>query len=526
MPEHALESSPVTDPDDYYHKAERYIPGAGLGGYSLPDDVRFIIERGEGSRVLSVDGRWYVDYVGGAGANIIGHCHPDVVEAIRVQADRGLHYFGTLNDVAVELAEKLVEIIPCAEKVVLTTTGSEATFYAMRIARAYSGRTKVLKFEGAYHGNHDYSSFSLFPTEPADYPRGKADSGGVPEVLADTVLVAPYNDLDVAEQIIREHRDDLALVIVEPVQRIIFADPAFLAGLRRICGREQRTADVRRGSDRFPAGARRRPGAFRRHPRPGQLRQGRRRRRTRRLRSRPRPTYWTRPIPSARDAPTMPTSTALCTAIPWARRPDWQLSACSSRPGSTTGCSLSPDHLLKRLQAVLDDNGVPAIAAGSQSFWQILFLAEPPRSQVDIMNSDTAAMRRLDTELLRRGIYVLPGVRRFVSIGDQRGGHRLDRRDTRLGLQALVANRKVGTVPCFLNGVCPRYPVRCQGCFADAIERHRFGVALEGLRVPGEVTALRAFLPPRGSPAMASDSTMSPPVLRPCRRAARLAAVP
>ena len=110
---------------DFYALAERNLPGAGLGGYSLPEDVRFIIKRGVGSRLQSVDDRWYIDYVGGAGANILGHAHPAVVEAVQQQVARGLHYFGTLNDVAVELSEKLHRIIPCAEKITFTTTGSE-----------------------------------------------------------------------------------------------------------------------------------------------------------------------------------------------------------------------------------------------------------------------------------------------------------------------------------------------------------------------------------------------------------------
>ena len=220
---------------EYYDIAERCLPGAGLGGYSLPSDARFIIKRGQGSRVQSVDGRWYIDYCGGAGANILGHCHPALVEAVQKQAAEGMHYFGTLNHLALELSEKLVDLIPCAEQIALTTTGSEATFYAMRMARAYTGKNKILKFEGAYHGNHDYSSFSLFPTEPALYPSGKSDSGGVPSELQPTVLVAPYNDLATVEKIVEDHKEDLAVIIVEGIQRIIFAEKNFLQGLRTLC---------------------------------------------------------------------------------------------------------------------------------------------------------------------------------------------------------------------------------------------------------------------------------------------------
>jgi glutamate-1-semialdehyde 2,1-aminomutase len=220
--------------DALYQVAERALPGAGLGGYSLPEDVRVVIAEGRGSRVRSVEGRWYIDYVGGAGANILGHGHPEVLEAVQRQAAKGLHFFGTLNEAAITLSEKLVELIPCAERLAFTTTGSEATFYALRIARAFTGRQKVLKFEGAYHGNHDYSAFSLFPTKPANYPVAPADSGGVPEVLQPLVLVAPYNDLAAVRQIADEHRQDLAAIIVEGCQRIILAKPEFLRGLREL----------------------------------------------------------------------------------------------------------------------------------------------------------------------------------------------------------------------------------------------------------------------------------------------------
>ena len=141
-------------------------------------------------------GRWYIDYVGGAGALVLGHSHPNVLKAVQAQLPKGLHYFGTLNDVAIRLAKELVEAIPCAERLIFTTTGSEATFYAMRIARAFTGRNKILKFEGAYHGNHDYSAFSMFPSKPSDYPSGRADTGGIPNAVQPTVLVSPYNDLE------------------------------------------------------------------------------------------------------------------------------------------------------------------------------------------------------------------------------------------------------------------------------------------------------------------------------------------
>ncbi|CAN0583556.1 unnamed protein product, partial [Laminaria digitata] len=105
----------------------------------------------------------------------------------------------------------------------------------MRTARAATGRSKILKFEGAYHGNHDYSAFSVTPTAISNYPQGRPDTGGLPANMVDNVLVAPYNDLETVRKIVEEHRDDLAAIIVEGLQRIILAKEDFLPGLRKIC---------------------------------------------------------------------------------------------------------------------------------------------------------------------------------------------------------------------------------------------------------------------------------------------------
>lgn len=410
----AIETTEDSAIDTNLAVADRCIPGGGLGGYALPDDVRFIIEHGEGSRVRSTAGRWYIDYVCGAGANIVGHGHPEVLDAVRAQLPRGMHFFGTLNDQAVALAQKLVEVIPCAEKVLLTTTGSEATFYAMRIARAYSGRTKVLKFEGAYHGNHDYSSFSLFPKVPAEYPTGVPDSGGVPEVLGETVLVAPFNDLACAERLIREHRDDLALVVVEPVQRIIFAETEFLKGLRRVCSEN----DVLLMFDEVVTGFRLTFGGGQEYfgvtpdlasygkvvggGGPGGCIAGR-------------ADVLEVANPTRKGQPDYAYINGTLHGNPVGAAAGLATLSVLQRPGFYEGLFDTTNKLLVRLQQVLDRHGVPAIAAGQNSFWQILFLDEAPRSQVDIMRSDTDTMRRLDIELIRNGVYVLPGVRRFVA---------------------------------------------------------------------------------------------------------------
>jgi len=398
-----------------YDVAERTLPGAGLGGYSLPEDVRFVIHKGQGSRVQSTDGRWYVDYVGGAGANIIGHCHPVVVEAIQRQAEQGLHFFGTLNETAIELSDLLVSSIPCAEKIIFTTTGSEATSYAMRMARAYTGKDKILKFEGAYHGNHDYASFSQFPTGPANYPVATSDSGGVPHVLGETMMVAPYNDLEATAQIVREHKDEIAAIIVEPVQRIIFPVEGFLQGLRKLCddnGIVLIFDEVVTGFRLALGGAQEYFGVTPDLATYGKIVGG----------GGPlgavggKAEILDKTNPRNKGKADYAYINGTLHGNPIAAAAGMATIRELQKPGAYETLRQKTEAWRAACQKVLDDNGVPAIAVGEASFLQFLFMGGRPKNQLDILDSDMAAMRKLDTEMLRRGVYTLPGVRRFMSL--------------------------------------------------------------------------------------------------------------
>jgi glutamate-1-semialdehyde 2,1-aminomutase len=210
-------------PADHLATARRVFPGGALGTFLLPAEQDFVVARGQGSRVYDAAGRGYLDYVLASGPMILGHAHPAVVEAISEQATRGSSFYG-LNEPAVELAEEIVQAVPTAEQVRFCGSGAEATFYSLRLARAHTGRTKILKFAGAYHGHHDYVMFNA--------PTGPPDSAGIPPALRDEVLVAPFNDADAARRLIHEHAESLAAVIVEPLQRVISPRPGFLAALR------------------------------------------------------------------------------------------------------------------------------------------------------------------------------------------------------------------------------------------------------------------------------------------------------
>ncbi len=399
---------------DYYEIAEAALPGAGLGGYSLPDDLRFVIKEGRGGRLISVEGREYVDYVCGAGATIIGHNHPEVIEAVQAQAAKGLHFFGTLNEAAITLSERLVEIIPCAEKVIFTTTGSEATAYAMRIARAYRGRDKVLKFEGGYHGNHDYASFSQFPQAPANYPQATADSGGVPGPLQDTMLVAPYNDLEAVEQIVRKHQDEMAAIIVEPAQRVVFPQPGFLEGLRKLADETGVILifdEVVTGFRLALGGAQERFGVIPDLASYGKIVGG----------GGPlgcvggRAELLERCNPANKDQPGYAYINGTLHGNPIAAAAGLATLNVLSAPGFYNRFEAQCDHFRMALQSVPQRYGLPVRVTGQGSFWQFLFADQDPKNQMDVLASDMARSAALDTELLRNGVYVLPNVRRFFS---------------------------------------------------------------------------------------------------------------
>ena len=218
---------------DLLDKAAQYFPGSGTGNTSYPDDLKFLVKEGKGGRIWDVSGNEYVDWLMGSGPMILGHAHPAVTDAVLSAVSRGSTFFAT-NDQAVLLAEELVKAVPCAEQVRFTTSGTDACFQAMRVARAYTGKEKILKFEGGYHGTSDYAMMSVFASAAVEFPEAEANTAGIPRALNDLMLVSQFNDLDTTAAIIAEHKDEIAAVIVEPLQRTIAPDPGFLQGLRNI----------------------------------------------------------------------------------------------------------------------------------------------------------------------------------------------------------------------------------------------------------------------------------------------------
>jgi glutamate-1-semialdehyde 2,1-aminomutase len=192
------------------------------------------IARGEGAYMWDVEGRRYLDYLGSWGPLIVGHSHPLVLERVREAAGRGLSY-GAPNVMETELAERICTLYPHVQRVRFTSSGTEAAMSALRLARGHTGRTKILKFEGCYHGTADSL---LVKAGSGALAFGQPSSAGVPEDLAKHTLVAQFNDLASVKTLFDAHPGEIACVMIEPAagnMNLILPEPGFLEGLRTMC---------------------------------------------------------------------------------------------------------------------------------------------------------------------------------------------------------------------------------------------------------------------------------------------------
>lgn len=219
----------LTTQAEWIERARAVLPAGGFGNF----DPGIVIARGDGSHVWDEDGKVYIDYLIGSGPMLLGHGHPEVMEAVLQQLPKGMTFFAN-NAKGIELAEAIVDAVPCCEQVRFVASGGEADMYAIRLARAYTGHDKILKFEGGYHGMSAEAQMSLAPEKRVNFPQAVPDSAGIPQGVADQMLIAPYNDLAAVAALLGEH-NDIAAVIVEPLQRIIPAEPGYLQGLRDLC---------------------------------------------------------------------------------------------------------------------------------------------------------------------------------------------------------------------------------------------------------------------------------------------------
>ena len=225
--------------DELFARAQRTIP-AGVNSpvrafRSVGGTPRFFT-RGSGAYLWDADGKRYVDYVGSWGPAIVGHANPEVIAAVQRVAANGLS-FGAPTELEIELAETLVRRVPSLELVRLVSSGTEATMSALRLARGFTGRSKIVKFEGCYHGHGDSL---LVKAGSGALTFGQPSSAGVPPAIAGETVVLTYNDIASVAAAFEAEPGNIAAVIVEPVagnMNLIAPQPGFLQGLRELCDR-------------------------------------------------------------------------------------------------------------------------------------------------------------------------------------------------------------------------------------------------------------------------------------------------
>ena len=227
----------MTDREQLFERACRRIPGgvnSPARSFKSVGGTPLFIARAEGPYVYDSEGNGYVDYVGSFGPTIVGHAHPKVVEAVQRAAADGLS-FGAPTEAEVEMAERLCELVPSMDMVRLVNSGTEATMSAIRLARGFTGRDKIVKFEGCYHGHVDSL---LVKAGSGALTHGSPSSPGVPASFVEHTITLQYNDISEAFSVFTEHGEDIAAVIVEPVAGNMNCVPpamGFLDGLRQLC---------------------------------------------------------------------------------------------------------------------------------------------------------------------------------------------------------------------------------------------------------------------------------------------------
>jgi glutamate-1-semialdehyde 2,1-aminomutase len=360
-----------------------------------------IIERGSGQYLYDADGNELLDYVCSWGAMLLGHAHPAVTEAIAEQAQRGTSY-GATTELEVELASLVTEAIPSIEKIRFVSSGTEATMSAVRLARGVTKRDFILKFEGCYHGHAD--SF-LSQAGSGLATLGIAECPGVPQVLAELTLNAPYNDLPAVERLFAQHEDKIAAVIVEPIAAnmgVVRPEAGFLLGLREITKQSGALLIM----DEVITGFRMRFGAAQQLARVeadlttlGKIIGG----------GLPVAAYGGRAEIMNCVAPLGPVYQAGTLAgNPLAMRAGIATLKQLKRPGLYEGLHEQSDRLVEGLRDALAESGIAGQVNAMGSLATLFFTAQPVRNYSDAKRSDTKRYARFFREMLDRGVFLAP----------------------------------------------------------------------------------------------------------------------
>jgi glutamate-1-semialdehyde 2,1-aminomutase len=391
------------------------FPAGCNGEFNLPPWLAKVIVRGQGCELWTSDGQRMLDFSMGWGSALPGHAHPAIVDAVREQVGRGSN-FAYVTEPSLKLAEELVSLSPACDQIRFSASGTEATMYCLRLARAFTGRPKILKFEGAYHGAHDVGVASLFPAHPPEFPQSLSSSAGVEPGAAVNTLVAPFNDLEAVQNILQRHGSEIACVIVEPFQRCLSPLPGFLAGLKEAVHRAGALLifdEVVTGFRLAYGGAQEYYGVVPDLVAYGKALGG----------GMPIGAYGGR-----RDVMELVCEDRLGEA-----GYVWTASTLGGNPVSTAaaGAALAlyreegvyarlhrlGANLRRKLAAILAERGVTAQILGDGPIAQVAFTATPPHDYRSSQHSNGSLARRLMLELFSRGIFLNPmGTKLYLSL--------------------------------------------------------------------------------------------------------------
>ena len=387
-----------------FERAQKSIP-AGVNSpvrafRSVGGTPRFIV-RGEGAYVFDADGTRYIDYVGSWGPAIVGHAHPAVVDAVRRSAANGLS-FGAPTQAEIELAEALIARMPSLDLVRLVSSGTEATMSALRLARGFKGCSKIVKFEGCYHGHGDSL---LVKAGSGALTFGQPSSAGVPEAIANETIVLPYNDLAAIEKRLAADGDAIAAVIVEPVagnMNLVLPAEGFLEGLRALCDRHGIVLifdEVMTGFRVHSGGAQARFGIRPDLTTLGKVIGG----------GMPVGAFGGRRAIMEKIAPLGPVYQAgTLSGNPVAVAAGLETLALTQTPGFYDALERKTRTLADGLVASAKRHRVPFSAQSIGGMFGIYFSSSIPASYADVMTCDTERFRRFFHLMLDAGIYLAP----------------------------------------------------------------------------------------------------------------------
>jgi glutamate-1-semialdehyde 2,1-aminomutase len=390
--------------DELFARAQRTIPGgvnSPVRAFRAVGGTPRFFTRAQGAYLWDVDGTRYIDYVGSWGPAILGHAHPPTVRAVQDAARHGIS-FGAPTEAEIAMAEMLTSLLPSLELVRLVSSGTEATMSALRLARGYTGRPKIVKFEGCYHGHGDSL---LVKAGSGALTFGQPSSAGVPSAIAGETIVLSYNDLDQVEAAFKQHPDEIACVIVEPVagnMNLIAPEPEFLPGLRRVCDRYGAVLifdEVMTGFRVHRQGAQGLYGVVPDLTTLGKVIGG----------GMPVGAFGGRRAIMEKIAPLGPVYQAgTLSGNPVAVAAGLATLAAIQAPGFYEGLGERTRALTDGLAAAAAKAGVPFSAQSIGGMFGIYFAAKAPRSYSEVMACDKEAFNRFFHRMLDAGVYFAP----------------------------------------------------------------------------------------------------------------------